>query len=880
MKHLMSLVATLLLYLLTNAQPQPPNVPTEDNVKTYNTTKAKFPPAIDGLVEEDAWADVDWSSGFTQRFPDDGAKPSYETAIKILYDDTYLYVAFRCFDDEPDKIVKRMSRRDGFDGDWVEINLDSYFDKRTAFSFTISASGVRGDEFISNDGSNWDSSWNPIWMGKTNIDDEGWTAEMRIPLSQLRYGNSVDQVWGLQANRRFFRNEESSNWSPVSQNAGAWVSKFGELRGLKGLKPQKQIEIQPYVVGKAALSEQEEGNPFSDGSEYNLTAGVDGKVGITSDFVLDFTINPDFGQVEADPAALNLDGFQIFFREQRPFFIENRNIFDYSLTSADAGGPYNSDILFYSRRIGGSPHGYPDLNNNEYTDVPDNTSILGAAKFSGKTSKGFSLGVLESVTAREVATIDFEGDRREEVVEPLTNYFVGRAQQDFNEGDTYVGGILTAVNRDLKDTPLNWLHESAYSGGLDFRHRWGEKQWNISGRFLLSDVNGSTEAITRTQRSFEHLFQRPDADYLEVDTTRTSLSGNAGNLSVAKYGGNLRFQTGFTWRSPEFEINDIGFLRSADEMNHYFWSGYNINKPFSIFRSWRINYNHYSRWDYGGSHNYFAFNMNTHTQFKNFWRLGTGFTREIKDISNNALRGGAALRRNPGLNWWGYFESNEQKKISIFSFWNFARADKDAVNRRGIEVGIRVQPMNALSFSISPEFSHFKRIDQYVTDLTYEDRDRYVVGRMDQKTLSMTMRLNYNITPDLTIQYYGQPFISRGRFDELKFVNDALAVPLDQRYTTYPNQIFANDEYQLDEAGDGIIDYTISNPDFSFIQFRSNLVARWEYVPGSELFLVWTQGANASGDPTLGLFQSLNDNLFSEKANNIFLVKWTYRFLL
>jgi len=877
MKHLVLLLLSVLSFCST-AYAQ--NTAIEPENKIYTTSKTALPPTIDGLLDDEAWNTVAWGEQFTQRQPNDGATPTFQTAYKILYDDNYMYVGVRCFDDEPKKIVRRMSRRDGFDGDWIEINLDSYFDKRTAFSFTLSASGVRGDEFVSNDGGEWDESWNPIWMGKTNVDDKGWTAEMRIPLSQLRYGSKEDQVWGLQIGRGFFRNDEVSNWQYIGQNAGAWVSKFGELHGLKGLKPQKQIEIQPYLIASAATSETEQGNPFVDGSDYKLNGGVDGKIGLTSDFVLDFTINPDFGQVEADPAALNLDGYQIFFAERRPFFIENRNIFDYSLTNAEAGGAYNSDILFYSRRIGGSPHGSPDLKDKEYADIPSNTSILGAAKFSGKTSKGFSLGVLESVTAKEYATIDLEGSRREEVVEPLTNYFVGRAQQDFNKGNTYFGGILTSVNRDLKDTPLDWLHESAYSGGVDFRHRWGEKQWNVSGRLLMSTVNGSTAAITRTQEAFERLFQRPDAPYLTLDSTRTSLTGNAGDISAAKYGGNWKFQTGFTWRSPEFEVNDIGFLGSANEMNHYLWTGYNVNKPFSIFRRWRINYNHYARWDYGGNNTFLAVNSNTHTQFKNFWSIGTGFSKQFNSISNNALRGGAALRRNPNWNWWGYAESNEQKKVSFFASWGITRAKQDAVIINGVEAGVRIQPINALSFNISPEYTHIKRVDQYVTDFSYNNQDRFIVGSINQKTLTITARLNYNITPDLTIQYYGQPFISRGRYQNFKSVSQSLATTLEARYYNYHNPVLSQNGYELDETGDGVADYTIENPDFNYIQFRSNLVARWEYVPGSELYLVWSQGTTTDGDPAQKLWYSLNENIFSEKANNIFLVKWTYRFLL
>ena len=403
--------------------------------KTYYTKGIKGNvPTIDGLIDDEAWNLVDWGGDFIQLQPYEKDAPTQETAFKILYDEKNLYVAFRCFDTDPEKIVKRMSRRDGFDGDWVEINIDSYFDKRTAFSFTISVSGVKGDEFISNDGRNWDSNWNPIWFANTNIDSLGWTAELRIPLSQIRYGAKPEHTWGIQFTRRDFRESSRSIWQYIPQNSAIWVSGFGELKGLVGIKPQKQIEIQPYTLGRAETFEKEEGNPFATGNDQSLDFGLDGKFGVTGDLTLDFTINPDFGQVEADPSALNLDGFRIFFSERRPFFIENRNLFDYRFSSAEAGGPFTIDNLFYSRRIGRSPHGYPDLPDGAYAEVPSQTTILGAAKFSGKTQKGLGVGILESVTAKEVATIDLNGERSEEVVEPLTNYFVGRLTQDFREG--------------------------------------------------------------------------------------------------------------------------------------------------------------------------------------------------------------------------------------------------------------------------------------------------------------------------------------------------------------------------------------------------------------------------------------------------------------
>ncbi len=421
------------------------NIRAQDSTKTVQkriyTTKplnGSEAPSINGLIEESSWDLVEWSGDFIENQPDENTPPSQQTKFKILYDQKYLYIAYRCYDTAPDKIEKRLSRRDGFAGDWVEINLDSYHDKRTGFSFTITAAGVKGDEFISNNGNNWDGSWNPIWYTATNIDDEGWTAEVKIPLSQLKFGKSKEQIWGLQLTRRLFRKEERSVWQRVPQDAPGWVSEFGELHGLIDIEPQKQLEIQPFAVTQYDTFPEEDGNPFRDGDDFKLNGGLDAKIGITNDLTMDLTVNPDFGQVEADPAAIALDGFQIFFREQRPFFVENKNIFDYQFANG-------FDNVFYSRRIGRSPQGSIGSSpiNTEFINRPNTTTILGAAKFSGKTKDGWSIGILESVTEREIAKIkDPDGNRRETIVEPLTNYFVGRLQKDFNDRNTYIGGIL------------------------------------------------------------------------------------------------------------------------------------------------------------------------------------------------------------------------------------------------------------------------------------------------------------------------------------------------------------------------------------------------------------------------------------------------------
>ncbi len=859
--------------------------------KKYQTNRLQGGPIVlDGIASEEAWNSVEWGGDFTQWQPAEGKAPSYPTRFKILYDDRFLYIAYDCIDLAADSIVKRMGRRDDFPGDFVEINIDSYHDLRTAFSFTLSVSGVRGDEFVSNDGNKWDPNWNPVWYAKTHIHKGGWTAEVKIPLSQLRYGNEKEKVWGIQVMRRLFRKEERSTWQLIPQTSGVWVSRFGELHGLNNIPFHRQVEIAPYVTIQADKYKKQAGNPFADGLDMKVSGGLDGKVAVTNDLILDFTINPDFGQVEADPSQVRIDGFQNFFSERRPFFIESSNIFDYQLTGSAAGGEYDSDLLFYSRRIGSSPHGYPSTNGNEYVKFPQNTSILGAAKFSGKTKNGWSIGILESVTEREKATIDDNGKRRKELVEPISNYFVGRLQKDINSGNTVIGGIFTAVNREhgLDDV----LHRSAYSGGVDFLHYWKNRFWYVRGNFVYSRVNGTRQAILNTQNAFEHLFQRTDAKEVSVDTSRTSLTGTGGTIRFGKNAGKpgkkgqiLRFETGVTVRSPELELNDIGFMLTANEINHWTWVGLHYQRPFSFFRNARLNYNHWFRWDFGGQLLYEQFNVNSHATFRNNWQSGTGVTWNPYDVSNTALRGAGSLRRPPGIGWTYYVNSDYRKKVyasvNLFKWWGFDNSM--IINSAGLTVNL--VPMNALKLSIGVNYNYnWRRQDQFVESATYNNKQRTIVGEVDQTTLRFTGRLSYNITPDLTIQYYGQPFITRPEYRNFAWVSNPLAKDLDDRFTKFtPAQIsFSNDTYLVDEDKDGNTDYSFGKPDFNFVQFRSNLIIRWEYKPGSEFYLVWSQGntPDAFGDLDSPITSSLFKNAFSGgNARNIFLVKWTYRFL-
>ncbi len=861
-----------------------PKISEEKRIYTTKRIEGQSP-IIDGKFDEACWETVEWTGDYLQWKPYNGKAPTAETRFKVLYDDKYIYFAYRCFDD-PKKIVRRMSRRDGFEGDWVEINIDSYFDKQTAFSFTISVSGVKGDEAVTNNGNNWDGSWDPIWYTKTAIDDKGWTAEVKIPLSQLRFANKEVQVWGLQSTRRVFRAEERSTWQYLPLNESGWVHRFGELHGLVGIKPQKQIELEPYVLAQTETFEKEEGNPFATGSDSDIDVGLNGKIGVTSDLTLDFTINPDFGQVEADPSVVNIDGFAVFFQERRPFFIEGRNIFDYQLTRAEAGGPYSSDNIFYSRRIGRSPHHYPDVDDDAYINQPVQTSIIGAAKLSGKTKKGLSIGILESVTAKEEATVAMPNDdeHTKTVVEPLTNYFVARVAQDFNNRNSQIGGIFTAVNRSLDKYPdLNFLRKSAYSGGLDFIHRWKDQSRYISGNIVASHVTGSAEAIEETQNAFIHNFQRPDAEYIEVTPTRTSLTGTAGTLKLGKLGGKVVYEGGLTWRSPELELNDIGFLQNSDYFNHFFWAGYRITEPFGIFYDIRFNYNHWFGWDMGGVFNYQANNVNAHANFKNFWSAGTGFYLGNYWKSDRQLRGGPYLQMSPNVNWWGYINTNQRKKLQLNLEWNRNTAYDGSSDNTGVSLNLNYQPIHALKMSIGPSYSKNMLITQYVDNIDFEEEVRYIRAKVNQETYSLTTRMDYTIRPNLTLQFWGQPFISKGEYSEFKRITDNLAKDLNDRFHTYStaeiNFNTEDEEYLVDENQDGITDYTFGNPDFNYLQFRSNFVARWEYIPGSTLFLVWSQ--NRGDTPILKdrRFRKLTGNLFDSSAHNTFLLKYTYRFL-
>ncbi|MGM0464777.1 MAG: DUF5916 domain-containing protein, partial [Bacteroidota bacterium] len=805
--------------------------------------------------------------------------PSQPTEFKICYDDAFLYVAIKAFDSSPDSITNRMSRRDNADGDMVFIGLDSYHDLRTMFIFGVSSAGVRADWIMSNNGQNEDFTWDPIWQAKTSIHEWGWAAEMKIPFTQLRFQKNSDEVWGMIVARQIFRHNEMSLWPAIPRDAPGMVHLAGELGGLQNVEPRKQLDIMPYGVASYNTYEPEEGNPFRTGNDYKLKTGLDAKIGVTNNLTLDLTILPDFGQVEADPSEVNLSAFETFFEEKRPFFIEGSSITNFNVGLGD--GDVGNDNLFYSRRIGRRPHRYPSTDENEYADTPAFTNILGAAKLTGKTKNGVSVGFMESLTAEVKAEIDSAGQRSTETIEPLTNYSLARVQKDFNKGNTIVGGAVTSTIRKLDGTGMDYLHKNATTGGFDFTQFFKDRNYMLSTSMYMSHVEGTTEAITRTQMSSARYYQKPDADHVELDTNRTSLTGFGGKLEAGKIGGKWNFLLMSNWKSPGLEINDMGYQREADQVINVLWTGYNFTEPFSIFRRMSLNNNGYMVHDFGGNLRQVGYEWNVNAGFKNFWNAGTGGGFGWLTSSTTMLRGGPAMDMPASWRYRINFSTDNRKTVS-FSAGTFINGMKeDAALSVNYNMGITIRPLNTLRISLSPGYSVRNDEFQYITRRSFNDEDRYIFGKIDQKVLNMSLRINYNITPDLTVQYWGQPFIATGKYSNIKMITDPVADELSDRYHLYTDEQInmADGHYYIDEDADNNTDYDFGNPDFNVDEWISNLVVRWEFLPGSTAFLVWSQSRDYySPDGEFEVMNKLSDLFTDKKANNVFLVKVSYRF--
>ncbi len=851
------------------------------NKRVYTTERISIEPKIDGVLNDACWQNGEWAGDFTQREPIDGVPATQKTFFKVFFTDNYIYVAVKAMDTQADSIDSRLVRRDNDEGDLVGIHFDSYHDLRTSFSFMVNAAGVKSDALYSNNGDEEDKNWNPIWRVKTTKDANGWYAEIKIPLSQLRFSKKDNKVWGFNVARFIYRSEELSFWNPIPRTSSGWVHNYGELHGISALKPKRIVEIAPYASIGLETSEKEEGNPYKTGSKMLYGLGLDGKIGITNDFVLDFTINPDFGQVEADPSQVNLTAFEVYQREQRPFFIEGGNILNFKITQGDHDGA--RDNLFYSRRVGRIPQYFPDVADTEYVDFPMVTKILGALKVTGKTKNGLSVGIMESVTREEKASISNAEEERKESVEPLTNYFVARIQQDINKGNTIIGGEINATNRSINSNNLLFLPKNAYSGGLDFAQYWSDRRYFLKFTFVGSNISGDSLSMIDRQTASQHNYQRPDANYLTLDSSITSLSGHGGNLSLGKnvetgwsYGANL------LWRSPGLSLNDLGYLRNADKIMQSANVEYKITKPRLFYRNISLGLVQWQGWDFGGNPTFSGGYAFAELQFKNQWTLEVSADVDYNMHDNYKLRGGPTFYQPAKVNVRANIETNQTKKFYMDFGFRQAWGEFSYYRKNAWDAGFTYRPINALSVAFHPNVYATHDDLQYVEETNYQGKPRYILGQIDQMTLVLRFYVNFNLTPDLTIQYFGSPFISSGAYTNFKMVDNPSAKTYGDRTHEYTSsEISFNstiDAYEIDEDHDGTTDYYIANPDFNFKQFQSNLVIRWEFTPGSMVYLVWTQNkTNIDGLGTFDFSHNM-DQLFSTIPTNVFMIKLSYRF--
>jgi hypothetical protein len=842
--------AAILAALSLSQQVQPASAEASGAAASAAVVLAERPPVLDGRDADDIWQRAPRYSQFRQFEPKVDVDPSFRTEFRTAYDERNLYVFVRMFDPHPDSIMRALSRRDvRGPSDQIKLLIDSYNDRRSGFEFAVNPDGVKRDYSMSNDG-NEDESWNGIWEVATRVDSLGWTAEFRIPLSQLRYTPGTT-TFGFGIWRDIERYKERDSWPLYHPQKAGLSSQLGRIDGLVGLSTRRRIEATPYVVTR----NHQRSLP---GSRYDraqeLTGGGDIKVGITPNVTLDATVNPDFGQVESDPSVVNLTAFETFLYERRPFFVEGTGLYKFELNCYIVVDCNTNEGLFYSRRIGR----YPTLRDEDgYADATTQTStaIAAATKLTGRTRRGLAFGVLDAVT-REVPGINGR------TVEPLANYGVVRVLQDFRGGDADVGLIATAVNRSVDQWTETFLHRAAYAGGATFRNRFSQRRYELAGQFAASHVVGSPAAILRTQESSVHYYQQPD-DGLEVDPARESLSGYAAQLKFGKYAGGItRFETSVVRQSAGFEVNDLGFLRRADLMDWSTWAALSFRDARGIYRWAQVNGNHWETWNTSGTRLQNALNFNGHMGLRNNWdvHLGATIDRLTESYCDRCTRGGPALRGSRGFYPWGGVNTDSRKRVYGGMWVNLSYTDEGKTKRSSLEPYVHFRLSPQFQLNVGADFERGHNNTQWFGNFTDPTGTHFSFGHLDQRTTSMNVRLNYTMTPDLTLELYGQPFVSTGVYSDFREVSATPgADSYDARFQPYTPPPTEETEFKV-------------------TALITNSVLRWEYRPGSTLFVVWQHGREGPGPNDTFRQSWMRDyrKLFDLHPQNTFLVKVAY----
>ena len=836
------------------------------------------PIRIDGLLDEAAWRVEPARARFVQADPDQGAPPSFPTEVWILYDDDAIYFGARMRDAAPDSIVARLARRDqGSRSDEITLYLDPYHDRRSGYYFAVSAASTLRDGVYYND--SWsDDSWDGVWQGRAHVDSSGWTAEMRIPYSQLRFRKSEHYRWGVNFGRTLARRNEESLVAYTPRNESGFFSRFPDLTGIESVSPSRAIQITPYVTTRGEFLGHVAGDPFNDGSRYVPAMGADLKTAVGSKLTLNAAFNPDFGQVEVDPAVVNLSDVETFFPEKRPFFVEGSSNYEFGFGGANnyMGFNWPGPTFFYSRRVGRAPEGGGYA--YDYHDVPRGTSILGAGKLTGKVLGDWNLGLMQAVTAREFADLELGGLRGRAEVEPLASYSVLRTQREFDKGRHGLGSITTFGARDFKDPALkDQLNSSSLAAGLDgwtFLDR--DRKWVLTGWGGMTDVRGSVSRITDLQTGSTHYLQRPDAERWRLDPDATSLTGYAGRLALNKQKGRHTFNTAVGFIDPHFDTNDLGYLSRADVLNLHVSSGYRWSDPNTWRRSADFTAATYLVGDYDGNRTGSGLWMNGGVVFLNYWALFGGFEASPRNINNRLTRGGPLTESPPRYSGWVFADTDGRRPLYYSAEVDFARSRSGGWDI-AFYPGVQWKPAPNIALNFNPGFDRNHQDSQYVgvvddPGATETFGRRYVFAQLDQTTLSASIRLNWAFTPNLSLQVYGQPLISTGNYFAYKQLLRPRSYTWEPVGSGVPQYDFASDQIDLDGAGPN----APRNPDFNFTSLRGNAVLRWEYMPGSTLFLVWTQ--DRTGNENVGEFRlgPACSQLVDQRPDNIFLAKVTY----
>ncbi len=842
------------------------------------------PITIDGLLQESVWRRPGFTA-FTQRLPNEGTRPTEKTEVWLAYDDQALYVGARMEDAAPDSIMRMMARRDAdIAADWFQFDIDPYHDRMTGFYFALSAGGTLQDGTLYNDDGS-ESSWDGVWEGKAHVDAGGWTAEMRIPYSQLRFHPADQYVWAVNFSRKIGRRNESDYVVYTPLKGTGFVSRFIDVKGIERISPLRDIEIMPYMTARAEYSPHAAADPFNDGSSYRPGFGADLKTALGPDMTLNATINPDFGQVEVDPAVVNLGDIETYYDEKRPFFVEGSNIFRFGQggTNENWSFNWNSPTFFYTRRIGRAPEG--SLPSYDYADIPPGTHILGAAKLTGKVMDSWNMGMIQAVTNREFARIQTGGTKERVEIEPLTYYGVGRLQRDFDDGRRGIGVITTYTGRFFEDQRLrDDVNSQALAAGLDgWEFLDPDKTYVLTGWGAFSSVHGDRARITALQSSSRHYLQRPDAKRFRLDSSATSLTGYAGRLFLNKQKGSVRLNASLGVVDPRFDVDDAGFLWRTGIINYHIATGYRWTDRTPSYNNLGFWIADFGTYDFDGNKVWQGVGLDLAGELPNYFDFSLGLFYNPATIDTRSTRGGPAMVQRLGREI-DLSMSTDSRQITVFSFNGF-RYQGGGGDQFQAELDVDFKPLPNIELTVGPSIGRALSEAQWVgsyADPTAPYGSRYLFADLDQRTIAANIRLNWTFTPQLSLQLFVQPLISAADYSGFTALAQARTYTFlrygEGKSTIAPgNASPGPSSFTVDADGAGPAPgYTFTDPSFNLRSLRGNAVLRWEYRPGSTLYLVWTQTRSDTEPEGELQFRHSLSRLVEARPDNIFMLKFTY----